>query len=127
MHKPLVTIAAVLGMLAVISGAFGAHALKPHLTADELEIYQTANRYQFIHVLAILFTGLAWRGNKLMAYAGYAFVIGILLFSGSIYLLALREMLGIQSWSMVLGPVTPMGGIFFLVGWGWLAMGALRS
>lgn len=127
MHKPFITTAALLGLLAVMLGAFGAHGLKPHLTPDQMEIYQTANRYHFIHVLALLFTAILWRGdNKLLTYSGIAFIVGIVLFSGSIYLLATRELLGIESLTPILGPITPLGGLFFMAGWLLLALGARK-
>ena len=108
MHKPLVITAALLGLLAVVLGAFGAHGLKPHLTPDQLESYLTGSRYHFFHVLAILIVAFAWKGNKWFAYAGYAFVTGIILFSGSIYLLATRQLLGIENMASILGPITPI-------------------
>ncbi|MBC7792736.1 MAG: DUF423 domain-containing protein [Clostridia bacterium] len=108
-----IRIAAVFGFLGVALGAFGAHALKQRLTTEMLAIFQTGVLYHFIHALALLAVGIliAVRGGS-QAYdlAGWAFVIGILIFSGSLYALAAT---GVR----VLGAITPLGGIAFLVGW----------
>jgi len=107
-----IRIAAVFGFLAVASGAFGAHALRARLTPDMLSVYQTAVLYHFIHALALLGVGiLATRdGGPNLQVTGWAFVVGIVLFSGSLYALAVT---GVR----VLGAITPIGGVAFLVGW----------
>ncbi len=100
------------GFLAVCLGAFAAHALKDKLDAYSLGVFQTAVQYQFFHSLALLAVGLlaltqgadAWKG------AGYCFIFGILIFSGSLYALAFT---GVR----VLGAITPIGGTAFLAGW----------
>jgi len=110
-------IAAISGLLAVALGAFGAHSLERLLTPDMLETYQVGVRYQFYHTLALF--GLAiWlqqHPSSRLIQAGYCFIVGILFFSGSLYLLATREVLGI--WWNMLGIITPIGGLFFMVGW----------
>jgi uncharacterized membrane protein YgdD (TMEM256/DUF423 family) len=112
----------VSGLLAVALGAFAAHGLKTRLGADLLAVFETGARYQMFHALALLATGWAcarWPGAAAVA-AGWLFVAGIVLFSGSLYALAL----GGPRW---LGPITPIGGLAFLAGWACLAWSALRG
>ncbi len=124
----LLTGSAFLGGLAVILGAFGAHALKNQLTIDQLTSFQTGIRYQFYHVFAIfLCVIIGERFNINLSYAGYCFLIGILLFSGSIYLLSCKELLGIESFSKLLGPITPLGGLFFIIGWAIMAIQFIKA
>jgi uncharacterized membrane protein YgdD (TMEM256/DUF423 family) len=107
--------------LAVALGAFGAHGLRGRLTSADLASFETGARYQMYHGLALL--AVAWVASvapsRTVALAGYGFVTGTLLFSGSLYLLTL---LGLR-W---LGAVTPLGGVAFLVGWAALAVAASR-
>jgi uncharacterized membrane protein YgdD (TMEM256/DUF423 family) len=111
---------ALFGFLGVALGAFGSHGLENRLSVEALETFQTAVRYQMIHALALLaVTGLP-RGARGADLAGWAFVAGILLFSGSLYLLAA---LG-HTW---LGAITPLGGAAFLAGWLALAWGYLKT
>ena len=108
-------------LIAVGAGAFGAHALRGRLTPDLLAVFETGARYQMYHALALL--AVAWaitRGpGAWPARAGWLFLIGTVLFSGSLYALALS---GVR-W---LGAVTPLGGASFLAGWACLLLGALR-
>ena len=108
--------------LAVAAGAFGAHGLRAHVAPEMLAVFETGARYQMYHALALI--AVAWVAGRDAArsvrVAGVAFVVGTLLFSGSLYLLALT---GIR-W---LGAITPLGGVAFLVGWGSLAWSALRA
>lgn len=123
MRQPgLLLFAAISGFLAVALGAFGAHVLKQSLSAALLQAFQTGAEYQFYHSLALLFVTLApsHLGEKYLARAGIAFSLGIVIFSGSLYLLALT---GIRA----LGAVTPIGGIAFLCGWGLLAVAAYQA
>jgi uncharacterized membrane protein YgdD (TMEM256/DUF423 family) len=109
--------------LAVATGAFGAHGLKDRLAASEmLDAYHTAVQYQMYHALGLLAVGLmAQRSTGVCAQvAGWSFLVGILLFSGSLYALTLS---GVKA----LGAITPFGGVAFLVGWVALAIAALRS
>lgn len=104
--------------LAVAAGAFGAHALRTTLTAETLATWETAARYQMYHGLAMILVGVLaarWPAKALRA-AGWLFLTGVVLFSGSLYLLALtgREAFGL---------ITPLGGAAFLVGWGCVVMG----
>ena len=107
----------VFGFVAVAAGAFGAHALRARLSADLLAVFETAARYQMVHALALLAVALlAARAPSVAAsLAGWLFTAGIVLFSGSLYALALT---GIR----VLGAVTPFGGVCFLAGWIALAL-----
>lgn len=105
------------GCIAVAAGAFGAHALRARLTPDHLAVFETAARYQMYHALALLAAAWAaarWPGT-LSHWAGWSFVVGTLLFSGSLYALALT---GVR-W---LGAITPLGGLAFLTGWACLAL-----
>ncbi|NJL84103.1 MAG: DUF423 domain-containing protein [Chloroflexaceae bacterium] len=122
MEQIFVAIAASLAGLAVAAGAFASHALRNHLSDRALEIFETAVKYQMYHALALLLVALLIARattvpNTLIA-AGYAFISGIIIFSGSLYGLSLS---GIK-W---LGAVTPLGGVAFLLGWGCLAASAL--
>lgn len=122
MHKGFLTTAALLGAVTVGLGAFGAHALKQSLSPASLGIYETAVRYQFYHVFALALTGLlaAQFAGKQLRLAGILFICGIVLFSGSLYLLSLMPA---YPW---LGAITPLGGACFIAGWIFLAL-AVRA
>lgn len=128
MQKNFIVIAALLAAVAVVLGAFGAHGLKAKLTPDQLQVFETGVKYQFYHAMGLFLLGLLLQqyNNTLLVYAGFAFMVGILLFSGSLYLLANKTLLGIEGWRW-LGPVTPLGGLSFIVGWLLLAAGLWRS
>lgn len=115
MNKTFLLIGALFAFLAVALGAFGAHGLRNRLSPDMLAVFETAVRYQMYHALALLLVGLMMgpMGGSLIRTAGWAFVLGIVLFSGSLYLLALTG-------TTTFGAITPIGGIAFLVGWGCL-------
>lgn len=118
MSKNIIRVAAVFGMLAVIAGALGAHALKEDLSITELEDWHTAVEYQFYHVFALLFLSFTHSrsGNTYKKSAFYLFTLGIIFFCGSLYLLACRELLGLN-WVNVVGPLTPIGGVLLIFGW----------
>ncbi len=121
MDKTFLLIGAVFGALGVGLGAFGAHGLRARLSPEMLAVFETGVRYHMYHALAILLVAaLMGRmdAGRLLPAAGWAFTGGILLFSGSLYVLALT---GIT----VLGAITPLGGLAFLVGWA-LLIGAAR-
>jgi uncharacterized membrane protein YgdD (TMEM256/DUF423 family) len=108
--------------IAVALGAFGAHALKTHLSPEMLAVYETGVRYQMFHALALLAVAWActrWPGSVVKA-SGWLFVVGTVLFSGSLYALALTGVRG-------LGAVTPIGGVAWLIGWGCLAWAAIKD
>ena len=127
MNKKIIITAAAFGFLAVIFGAFGAHSLKKLISVEQLEVWQTAVQYHFYHTLAILFLSTFSRSrNKIINFSFYCFTLGILLFSGSLYLLSLKNILGFES-VLVLGPITPVGGLFFILGWLSLFLATLRD
>lgn len=112
---------AVLAGLGVAAGAFGAHGLEGRVSPDRLQTFRTAVTYQMYHALALLAVGWAAQGGSALVHgAGYCFVAGIVVFSGSLYLLVLTD----TSW---LGAVTPLGGVFFLAGWGLFAWGVWQG
>ena len=119
MTRIFLTIAAIFGGLSVAAGAFASHALKDRLSERALEIFETGAKYQMYHALALLGVALLLRqeAQTPLIVAGFAFVIGIVIFSGSLYGLSFS---GIK-W---LGAITPLGGVAFLVGWGCLAIAA---
>ena len=121
MSKLWLSLASMYGFLAVMLGAFGAHALKERLSPDLLAIWRTAVEYHFYHALALLAVGLLARQLQagLLTVAGACFALGVLVFSGSLYALALS---GVR----VLGAITPLGGLLFLVGWACLSVAALK-
>lgn len=122
MDRAFFSLGAVFALVAVALGAFAAHGLKARLAPDMLAAFETGVRYQMFHALALLavaWAGSRWPGGPVTA-AGWLFVAGIALFSGSLYALAL----GAPRW---LGPVTPLGGLAFLAGWACLAWGAWKG
>lgn len=122
MERTFVAAGAILGFLAVGLGAFGAHALEGRLEARELATFETAVRYQMVHALALVLVGWVvgrWPGGGAVV-AGWAFVVGVAIFSGSLYLLVLT---GARWW----GAVTPLGGVALLVGWAALAWRVVRD
>lgn len=115
-------VASLNGFLAVALGTFGSHGLKARLSEHYLGVWQTAVQYHFYHALILCVVGILWHrstGSGWLNSAGYLFMAGIVLFCGSLYWLAL----GGPRW---LGPVTPAGGLCFLLGWVCLMMSALR-
>ena len=113
-----IRVAAVTGAAGVITGAFGAHALKEVLTAAQLVTYEKGVMYQFYHTLALLAVGILSRQSptRLLNVSGWLFLSGILFFSGSVYLLATHDITGFTAYR-ILGPVTPLGGLCFIGGW----------
>ncbi len=113
MNQLFLALASFLGALAVALGAFGAHALRRRLSRETIETFQTGVHYQMYHSLALVGVALAFQrtpSSPLLAASGWFFVLGILLFSGSLYLLTLTRL----RW---LGAITPLGGVAFIVGW----------
>ncbi|HDK38049.1 MAG TPA: DUF423 domain-containing protein [Thiolapillus brandeum] len=115
-------IGALLGFLTVALGAFGAHGLKNLLSTDMLVVYNKAVHYQGLHTLGLLITGLLLREQALphLRWAARLFTLGILLFCGSLYFLAITQ-------NRMLGAITPLGGLSFLGGWLFLAMGCWKA
>lgn len=127
MHKGFIKTAALIGMLSVIQGAFAAHSFKQVLSADNLQIFETAVRYQFYHVFALLATGILYASfaGKLLKWAGFLFIAGIILFSGSLYFLCYVKYAELpMTW---LGAITPFGGAAFIGGWFCLFLAVLKS
>ena len=128
--KRILFMASLLGAISVAMGAFAAHSLKGVLSTKSLEVFETGVRYQFLHVFAILAAVLIpSRKEQLpMAFVWSTrwFFIGILLFSGSLFLLSTAEITGLTS-LMWIGPLTPIGGLCFIIGWVSMGMGALRE
>lgn len=123
--KIKVSITLFLGMIAVILGALGSHALKEVLSPEQLESFTIGIRYQMTHVLllmVVLLTSYFEEGIKQTSF--WLTFVGILLFSGSIYLLNLQSILGVKL--SFLGPITPIGGVFLIANWGFLALKVLK-
>ncbi|MHB1241674.1 MAG: DUF423 domain-containing protein [Gammaproteobacteria bacterium] len=119
MARTFLFLGALNGLLAVVLGAFGAHILKARLSADLMAVYHTANEYHFYHALALLLIGivaLQFPESRSLKWAGWLMLVGIVLFSGSLYLLAVTG----TRW---LGAITPLGGLAFIAGWLLLAIG----
>jgi uncharacterized membrane protein YgdD (TMEM256/DUF423 family) len=127
MNKSVVFTAAIFGVLAVITGAFGAHALKALLSPAQLEIWHTGVQYNFYHVFALLFLSTLKVKSSWLTAAYYLFTIGIVFFSGSLYLLACRDVLHLEGVVKIIGPITPLGGLLFIIGWVSLALAAVKS
>jgi uncharacterized membrane protein YgdD (TMEM256/DUF423 family) len=121
MTRIFLAIASALGGISVILGAFASHALKDRLSERALAIWETGTKYQMYHALALIAIALLidrFPNSRLLMVAGYAFISGVVIFSGSLYALSLS---GIK-W---LGAITPLGGVAFIIGWACLAVAAL--
>jgi uncharacterized membrane protein YgdD (TMEM256/DUF423 family) len=118
----ILAVAGALIALATITGAFGAHALKAHLSPDRLAVYETAVRYHFFHALGLLAIGVTANtvDSSLLRISAYLIIAGIFLFSGSIYALTFNA-------PRFLGPITPLGGLFLIAGWLLFALAIIRS
>lgn len=128
MDRRTLAIAAGVMVVGVMLGAFGAHGLRPRISPEALANWHTAVLYQFVHGLALF--GIAVAGDRLPSgparLARTFFLGGVLCFSGSLYLLSTRDLLGIQGITSVLGPITPVGGLLYMGGWTVLMVSALR-
>lgn len=120
--RKLLAAGAILGFLFVALGAFGAHGLKEVMTPGQEDWFRTGNLYLGLHAVAMLFSGILHHLflNRIIAISGWLFCTGILIFSGTLFLMAL----GGPTW---LGAITPVGGTLFLAGWGTLVYGLLKS
>ena len=116
-------------LLAVVLGAFGAHGIQGRVDAQAYHNWTTASQYQFYHGLALL--GLAAFearfAPRTVSFVRTLFLLGMLCFCGSLYLLATRDILGTQGLTRIFGPITPLGGLMFMVGWAVLCIAALRG
>jgi len=118
-NRALVAAGAINGAIAIAAGAFGAHALKERLAKDALAVFETGARYQMYHALAIVLCAVLVSTLPGARLSGWLMQAGIVLFSGSLYVLALTDV-------KALGAITPLGGLAFIAGWVWLAISALR-
>lgn len=118
MNKSFISIAASLGALSVALGAFAAHKLREIVSPDAVAVFETGVRYQFYHVFALLLVGVLSEKfpNKWMIWAGNCFITGIILFSGSLYILTALKIADNAHLNYV-GIMTPIGGLFFIAGW----------
>ena len=128
MHKGFIRTAAIIGLLSVAFGAFAAHALKELLSEYAVNVFETGVRYQFYHVFALLAVGILYKEfpNKFIRWAGIFFIIGIILFSGSLYFLTYVKGAVMPGYKW-LGPITPIGGLSFILGWIFLFIGVLKT
>jgi uncharacterized membrane protein YgdD (TMEM256/DUF423 family) len=128
MHKGFLKTAFILGALTVAFGAFGAHALKEMVSQRVLVIFETAVRYQFYHLIALIVVAILYKEfkNKWMLAAGYLFIAGIILFSGSLYMLCFVQGLVLPGYKW-LGPITPFGGLSFITGWIMMFIAVLKK
>ena len=115
-------IGALLAGIGVAAGAFGAHGLRPILSEKMMAVFETGVRYHLVHALAMLIAGLSAQvlNHRVFVKAGWSFLAGILIFSGSLYTMALTDI-------RTLGMLTPLGGLAFLIGWGLLVRGFWRA
>ena len=125
--RELLLTCSILGAIAVGLGAFGAHSLKSVLPAEKLVTYNIGITYQFYHTIVLLFISILVYINPQLWFkrAAIFFVIGIVFFSGSLYLLAARDIIGLNNYKWI-GPLTPIGGVLFILGWISLGIGAIK-
>ena len=128
MQRGFLKLAALFGAISVILGAFGAHTLKQFISEKSILTFETGVRYQFYHAIALIFIGILYKefSNKSLLWAGRMFSLGILLFSGSLYFLAvvnLSENAGLRG----IGAITPLGGGCFIAGWVLLFIGVSKK
>lgn len=123
MHRKILIWGLSFSFLSIVLGAFGAHALKSFINIDRLVIFETGVRYQFMHAAALIMLALYSSQQQFTAalqktiyWASKFFIIGVFCFSGSLYLLALQSIFKIE-WVSIVGPITPIGGLFFMLGW----------
>ncbi|MEO1516468.1 MAG: DUF423 domain-containing protein [Bacteroidota bacterium] len=128
MAKQAIFWAGIMGTLAVGLGAFGAHGLEKSLQPSQLAVYKTGVTYHFYHTFGLAAVGILHRlfPHRWWSIAAACFLIGIVLFSGSLYLLSTRTLIGLENYRW-LGPITPIGGLLFAVGWLALALTAVKS
>lgn len=126
MDKKIITTGALFGMIAIILGAFGAHALKKMLTIDQLSSFETGVKYQMYHAIFLLFIGLSSLSEKAKKTIYYLVVFGVVFFSGSIYLLSTNGHF-IPFDFKAIGFVTPIGGLLLILGWGALLLNFINK
>lgn len=126
MDKKIISTAAILGFIAIILGAFGAHALKKVLDVEQLLSFETGVRYQMYHALFLLFIGsIKLISEKTKKNIYYLVLFGVILFSGSIYLLATKNVTNVDF--SIIGFITPIGGLLMIMAWGLLFLNILKG
>ncbi|RYY50809.1 MAG: DUF423 domain-containing protein [Chitinophagaceae bacterium] len=125
MHRGIFITACILAALSVALGAFAAHGLKNMISDNAVATFETGVRYQFYHVFALLFTAILYKEYHSVKIAAWLFIIGILLFSGSLYLLTMTQGMVKPGFKWV-GPLTPIGGMFLIGGWIWMIVAVLK-
>jgi len=127
MNKRIILTASFFGLAAVVLGAFGAHGLEDKISEDRLETWETAVDYQFYHTVALLFLATFSRAkNTYIRFSFVTFTLGILLFSGSLYILSTRSITDFGN-PAILGPITPIGGLCFILGWLGLLVATIKN
>ena len=128
MHKIFLIIGTILGGLAVALGAFGAHGLKKLVSPETVATYQTGVQYQMYHALALILVGILTEraSNSFLNYAGLLFLAGVVFFSGSLYLIVSMQAMN-KTIPTYIGIITPIGGLFFIIGWILLLLGIIRK
>lgn len=121
MYNRLLGLAAISGLFAVVLGAFGSHALKAQISFDEMGMFEIANKYHFYHTIVLIGIAILFGRDQspFLKIASYAFINGLVMFSGSLYIMALRKFIAADV--SFIGPITPLGGLFLIIGWGILA------
>ncbi|WP_298411760.1 DUF423 domain-containing protein [Hydrotalea sp.] len=129
MHRGFLKTGAWLGAITIILGAFGAHTLKKWVDVDALNAYETGIYYQMFQVLAIFLIGVLYKSfpGKWMRFSGRFFAVGILFFSGSLYAITFLRAMHNNSAFNIIGPITPIGGLFFILGWVCMAVAIHRK
>lgn len=128
MNRNFLSVAAILGALSVALGAFAAHKLRAMTSPDTVAIFETGVRYQFYHVFALLLVGFLSDkvNNRWMVWAGNCFIMGIVFFCGSLYVLTALT-IAESAHRALAGIATPIGGVFFIVGWIFLYLGVRQK
>ena len=128
MHKAFLQLAAIIGAVTVALGAFGAHALKKMVSDVAVNVFETGVRYQFYHVFALAVVAILYRDfpGKWMMWAGNLFLLGILLFSGSLYILTYFKAVAKPNFDWI-GAITPIGGLALIAGWVCMFIGLYKS
>ncbi len=128
MHKGFIKTASILGALTVALGAFAAHFLKEQISDYAVNIFETGVRYQFYHVFALLAAGMLYKEfpNRFIKWSGILFIAGIILFSGSLYCLMYIKGAVMPGYKWI-GAITPIGGLFFILGWISLFIGCSKK
>lgn len=128
MHRNFLATGAILGAIAIALGAFGAHGLKQMVATEAIQTFQTGVQYQVYHALALMCTGILYSklSHPLLKWSGICFITGIILFSGSLYLITVFKATGITAMNGI-GMITPAGGLFFIAGWLLLCAGIMKK